>query len=63
MWPWANFTLILCGVERRHDLSRAAQKRLRMNEPYLNITPLGGLGEIGLNCQLWDTSGGVVMVD
>ena len=63
MWPWANFTLILCGVERRHDLSRAAQKRLRMNEPYLNITPLGGLGEIGLNCQLWETSGGVVMVD
>lgn len=34
-----------------------------MNEPYLNITPLGGLGEIGLNCQLWETSGGVVMVD
>ena len=63
MWPWANFTLILCGVERRHDLSSAAQKRLRMNEPYLNITPLGGLGEIGLNCQLWETSGGVVMVD
>lgn len=63
MWLWANFTLILCGVERRHDLSRAAQKRLRMNEPYLNITPLGGLGEIGLNCQLWETSGGVVMVD
>lgn len=63
MWPWANFTLILRGVERRHDLSRAAQKRLRMNEPYLNITPLGGLGEIGLNCQLWETAGGVVMVD
>lgn len=39
------------------------QKRLRMNEPYLNITPLGGLGEIGLNCQLWETAGGVVMVD
>ena len=34
-----------------------------MNEPYLNITPLGGLGEIGLNCQLWETAGGVVMVD
>ena len=63
MWPWANFTLILRGVERRHDPSRAAQKRLRMNEPYLNITPLGGLGEIGLNCQLWETAGGVVMVD
>ena len=34
-----------------------------MNEPYLNITHLGGLGEIGLNCQLWETAGGVVMVD
>lgn len=34
-----------------------------MNEPYLNITPLGGLGEIGLNCQLWETASGVVMVD
>ncbi|MDO5535983.1 MAG: ribonuclease J [Desulfovibrionaceae bacterium] len=29
----------------------------------LVITPLGGLGEIGLNCQLWKTSRGVVMVD
>ncbi|MDR2819214.1 MAG: ribonuclease J [Desulfovibrio sp.] len=29
----------------------------------LTITPLGGLGEIGLNCQLWETEGGVVMVD
>ncbi len=27
------------------------------------ITPLGGLGEIGLNCQLWRSSSGVVMVD
>lgn len=34
-----------------------------MKEPYLTITPLGGLGEIGLNCQLWETEGGVVMVD
>ena len=34
-----------------------------MKESYLTITPLGGLGEIGLNCQLWETSGGVVMVD
>ncbi len=31
--------------------------------PYLVITPLGGLGEIGLNCQLWETAAGVVMVD
>lgn len=34
-----------------------------MNEPFLTITPLGGLGEIGLNCQLWETAGGVVMID
>ena len=34
-----------------------------MKESYLTITPLGGLGEIGLNCQLWETAGGVVMVD
>lgn len=44
-------------------LAEPHQKRRRMNEPYLNITPLGGLGEIGLNCQLWETAGGVVMVD
>lgn len=30
---------------------------------YLNITPLGGLGEIGLNCQLWTTSQGSVLID
>ncbi|MDE7064771.1 MAG: MBL fold metallo-hydrolase, partial [Desulfovibrionaceae bacterium] len=34
-----------------------------MQEPFLTITPLGGLGEIGLNCQLWETPQGVVMVD
>lgn len=32
-------------------------------ETSLTITPLGGLGEIGLNCQLWETGGDVVMVD
>jgi ribonuclease J len=32
-------------------------------EDFLTITPLGGLGEIGLNCQLWETPQGVVMVD
>ena len=32
-------------------------------EPYLTITPLGGLGEIGLNCQKWETQEGVVLVD
>ncbi len=34
-----------------------------MEQDELVITPLGGLGEIGLNCQLWKTPGGVVMVD
>lgn len=34
-----------------------------MNTSFLTITPLGGLGEIGLNCQLWETPQGVVMVD
>lgn len=34
-----------------------------MNENHLTITPLGGLGEIGLNCQLWESGGDVVMVD
>lgn len=29
----------------------------------VTITPLGGLGEIGLNCQLWESPKGVVMVD
>lgn len=33
------------------------------DEPYLTITPLGGFGEIGLNCQLWETAKGVVMID
>ena len=37
---------------------------IRMNDDaFLTITPLGGLGEIGLNCQLWETAVGVVMVD
>ena len=34
-----------------------------MNEPFLTITPLGGLGEIGLNCQMWETERGMVLVD
>ncbi|MBQ7739200.1 MAG: ribonuclease J [Desulfovibrionaceae bacterium] len=34
-----------------------------MENSYLKITPLGGLGEIGLNCQLWETEHGVVMID
>ncbi len=32
-------------------------------ENFLTITPLGGLGEIGLNCQLWETQNGIVMLD
>lgn len=34
-----------------------------MNESCVKITPLGGLGEIGLNCQLWECDGSVTMVD
>lgn len=34
-----------------------------MSEPYLTITPLGGLGEIGMNCQKWQTDQGVVLID
>jgi ribonuclease J len=34
-----------------------------MDSPALTITPLGGLGEIGLNCQLWETARGAVMLD
>ena len=35
----------------------------RMTEPYLRITPLGGLGEIGLNCQKWETEEGLMLMD
>ncbi len=34
-----------------------------MTKPFLTITALGGLGEIGLNCQLWETQEGIVIVD
>ena len=34
-----------------------------MSEAYLTITPLGGHGEIGMNCQKWQTDKGVVLVD
>ncbi|MEG2172037.1 MAG: ribonuclease J [Desulfovibrionaceae bacterium] len=34
-----------------------------MNDSFVTITPLGGLGEIGANCQLWESPQGVVMVD
>ncbi len=32
-------------------------------EPFFTLTPLGGLGEIGLNCQMWSTPGSLVVVD
>ncbi len=34
-----------------------------MQEEFVTITPLGGVGEIGLNCQLWESPKGIVMVD
>ncbi|MBO4369105.1 MAG: MBL fold metallo-hydrolase, partial [Desulfovibrio sp.] len=34
-----------------------------MHDRHLTITPLGGMGEIGLNCQLWETEEGIVMID
>lgn len=40
-----------------------SQEKQDPDEPYVKITPLGGLGEIGLNCQLWETAAGVVIVD
>ncbi|MDR1360236.1 MAG: ribonuclease J [Deltaproteobacteria bacterium] len=32
-------------------------------EAWLTITPLGGFGEIGMNCMLWSTPGARVIVD
>lgn len=34
-----------------------------MSESPLKITPLGGLGEIGLNCQIWEYADSAVMID
>ena len=34
-----------------------------MPERHLTVTPLGGLGEIGLNCQKWECGQGSVLVD
>ena len=34
-----------------------------MPDRHLTITPLGGLGEIGLNCQKWECGQGSVLVD
>ena len=36
---------------------------ISMSEETLTITPLGGLGEIGMNCQKWQTGKGVVLID
>lgn len=41
----------------------SADSEIQPDQPFLTITPLGGIGEIGLNCQLWETATGVVMVD
>ena len=34
-----------------------------MTNSFLTITPLGGAGEIGMNCQIWDTPEGAVLID
>ncbi len=34
-----------------------------MTEAFIRITPLGGLGEIGLNCQKWETEEGIFLLD
>ena len=34
-----------------------------MTDSALKITPLGGLGEIGINCQLWETTHSSVLID
>ncbi len=34
-----------------------------MEKPFLRISPLGGLGEIGLNCQKWETLDGTFLMD
>ena len=47
----------LSACARRAGIGRS------MTDSYLTITPLGGLGEIGLNCQIWDTPEGSVLVD
>lgn len=34
-----------------------------MTKPFVRISPLGGLGEIGLNCQKWETENAVFLLD
>ncbi len=36
---------------------------MKSKKASMTITPLGGLGEIGLNCQMWDSPKGMVLVD
>lgn len=36
---------------------------MQEEKPFLTILPLGGLGEIGLNAQLWTTQKAMIMVD
>lgn len=43
----------------RHQIARIFQ----MGAPYITITPLGGVGEIGLNCQKWECENGVILLD
>jgi ribonuclease J len=34
-----------------------------MNEPRVTLTPLGGLGEIGMNCMALETPESLVLID
>jgi len=34
-----------------------------MNEPHVTLTPLGGLGEIGMNCMALETPDSLVLID
>lgn len=34
-----------------------------MTDQQLTITPLGGMREIGMNCQIWETARGAVLID
>lgn len=48
-----------CYIHTYKDINNGK----KMKEPYLRITPLGGLGEIGLNCQKWETEEGLILMD
>lgn len=38
-------------------------RRRKAAQPWLTITPLGGFGQIGMNCTVWSTPGSRVIVD